>query len=168
LQAGHLAQAALTEEPTAEKAVRRLLLGVVNLFADPAKPKGCLVVLGATNCAAGSEDMFEALAERRQAAEAAVRARIAAGAEAGELAEDADAGALADLVTGTLYGLAVKAKDGASKRRLRASVDQLMRMWPRAPGADHRPGAGVRGDHHRDATSPVGGGDVSQPPPSAL
>jgi AcrR family transcriptional regulator len=128
---GQLAQAALTEEPTAEAAVRRLLMGVVDLFADPSKPKGCLVVLGATNCAAESEDMFEALAARRRAAEAAVQARIAAGAEAGELAANADVGALADLVTGTLYGLAVKAKDGAPKRRLRASVDQLMRMWPR-------------------------------------
>lgn len=128
---GQLAQAALTEEPTAEAAVRRLLMGVVDLFADPSKPKGCLVVLGATNCAAESEDMFEALAARRRAAEAAVHARIAAGAEAGELAANADVGALADLVTGTLYGLAVKAKDGAPKRRLRASVDQLMRMWPR-------------------------------------
>jgi AcrR family transcriptional regulator len=131
LQAAPIAQAALTQEPTAERAVQRLLLGVVDLFADPNKPKGCLVVLGATHCAAQSEDIFEALSERRRAAEAAVRARIAAGAEAGELAEDADVGALGDLVTGTLYGLAVKAKDGVSKRRLRASVEQLMRMWPR-------------------------------------
>ena len=36
---------------------------------NPRGPKGCLVVLGATNCAAESSDVFRALAERRHAPE---------------------------------------------------------------------------------------------------
>src|SRR5215831_12284241 len=48
--AGCFARKALTEEPTAEQAVRRLLLEAVKSFAAPQSPKGCLVVLGATSC----------------------------------------------------------------------------------------------------------------------
>jgi AcrR family transcriptional regulator len=128
---GCFAEKALVEEPTAEAAIRRLLLGAVQSFTDPKNPKGCLVVLGATNCTLESTDVFEAVAERRRMAEGAVRARIAAGQKAGELSDSADVDALTGMVTATLYGLAVKARDGATRARLRAVVDQLMTMWPR-------------------------------------
>src|ERR671935_82642 len=84
-EAGSFARKALTSEPTAELAIRRLLLEAAKSFADPKNPKGCLMVLGATNCAIESTDIFEALAERRRNAENAVRARIATGQKAGEL-----------------------------------------------------------------------------------
>jgi AcrR family transcriptional regulator len=129
--AGCFAQKALTEEPTAELAIRRLLLEAVRSFADPKNPKGCLIVLGATNCAIESTDIFEALAQRRSAAENVVRARIAAGQKAGELSANADIDALTGVVTATLYGLAIKARDGAPRARLQTIVDQLMMMWPR-------------------------------------
>lgn len=138
---GCFAQRALAEEPTAELAVRRLLLDAARSFADPKNPRGCMVVLGATNCTVESTDIFEALAERRRAAENAVRARIAAGRKAGELPDNADVDALAGMVTAALYGLAVKARDGASRARLRGIVEQLMMMWPRreADAARRRP-----------------------------
>jgi TetR/AcrR family transcriptional regulator, copper-responsive repressor len=129
--AGCFAQKALTEEPTAERAIRSLLLGAVEAFANPKKPKGCLVVLGATNCTVESTDIFEALAERRRGAEKFVRARIAAGQKAGELSDSADVDALTGMVTATLYGLAIKARDGAPRARLRSIVEQLMMLWPR-------------------------------------
>src|SRR5579863_1793195 len=47
---GCFATKALTEETTAERSIRRLLLEAVNSFSNPKGPKGCLVVLGATNC----------------------------------------------------------------------------------------------------------------------
>jgi AcrR family transcriptional regulator len=128
---GCFAQKALTEEPTAELAMRRLLLGALKSFTDPKNPKGCLVVLGATNCALDSIDIAEALADRRRTAESVVRARIAAGKDAGELSDNADVDALTGMVTATLYGLAIKARDGAPRARLRKIVEQLMKMWPR-------------------------------------
>jgi TetR/AcrR family transcriptional regulator, copper-responsive repressor len=127
---GCFGQKALTQEPTAELAIRGLLLGAVASFADPKNPRGCLVVLGATNCAAESLDIADALADRRRAAEQAVRARIAAGKNAGELSDQADVDALAGVVTATLYGLAVKARDGAPRARLRRIVEQVMALWP--------------------------------------
>ena len=135
---GRLARKALTDETTAEEAIRNLLLGAIKTFADPTKPKGCLVILGATNCTSESADIFEALAEQRRAAESFVRARIAAGQKAGELSDGADVDALADMVTATVYGLAIKARDGVPPARLRAVVEQLMRMWPRKESAEPR------------------------------
>ena len=127
---GCFALKALTEEPTAEQAMRRLLLEAIASFTRPKDPKGCLVVLGATNCSIESKDIFKALADRRRAAENVVRERIAAGQAAGELAETADIDALSGLITATLYGLAVKARDGVSRASLRKIVDQAMRSWP--------------------------------------
>lgn len=129
--AGCFAQKALTEEPTAEDAIRSLLHGAVNSFTKPGAPKGCLVVLGATNCTAESGDIYLALAERRANAEKAVRARIHAGQMAGELADGTDVDALAGMVTAAIYGLAVKAKDGVSRARLHKIASQMMQAWPR-------------------------------------
>jgi hypothetical protein len=89
-----------------------------------------MVVLGATNCTVESSAVFEALADRRRLAEATIRKRIAAGRAAGEFEEGADVDALTGLVTTTLFGLAIKARDGASRASLRKIVDQTMRSWP--------------------------------------
>jgi len=128
--AGSFAQKALTQEPTAERAIRRMLLDAATAFTSADCPKGCMVVTSATNCTTQSGDIYEALAERRRAVESAVRTRIAAGHKAGELSVEADVDALAGVVTATLYGMAIKARDGAPRARLRRTVEQLMRMWP--------------------------------------
>ena len=128
---GCFAAKALTEEPTAELAIRSLLFGALKAFTDAKNPKGCLVVLGATNCTAESMDIFEAVAERRRLAEVAVRARLSAGKKAGEFPKNVDVEALAGVVTATLYGIALKARDGAPRAKLRVIVNQLLAMWPR-------------------------------------
>jgi hypothetical protein len=46
--AGSFAHKALTREPTAERAIRRLLLDAATAFTNPC-PKGCMVVTSATN-----------------------------------------------------------------------------------------------------------------------
>jgi TetR/AcrR family transcriptional regulator, copper-responsive repressor len=149
--AGCFAQEALADEPTAEEAIGRLLHGAVDSFTRPGEPKGCFVVLGATNCTEQSSDIFAALAERREKAEKAVRTRIRAGQMAGELAEEADVEALTGMVTATLYGLAVQAKDGASRSQLHKIVSQTMRAWPgryttkKSRGSAVRPSARPRG-----------------------
>src|SRR5260370_13307146 len=81
---GCFAYKALTEEPTAERAMRRLMMGAVKSFTDPHKPRGCMVILAATNCAPESADVMEALASRRRAAQGVLRQRIAMGRASGE------------------------------------------------------------------------------------
>jgi AcrR family transcriptional regulator len=127
---GSFAQRAFSEEPTAERAIRRLLMDTIESFCDPEHPKGCMVVLAATNCTADSSDILDALAERRRAAERAIRDRLAAGQAAGELPAEADISALAGFMVTTLYGLSIKARDGASRATLRRIVEQAMLVWP--------------------------------------
>jgi AcrR family transcriptional regulator len=128
---GSFAQAALCEEPTAEGAMRRLMMGTIDSFFEPNGAKGCMVVLAATNCTTESSDILDALAARRRLAERLVRERIAAGREANEFPADTDIDTLAGLIITTLYGLSIKARDGASRASLRKVVEQVMSMWPR-------------------------------------
>ena len=136
---GSFGREALQDEATAASAVRRLLLEAVAAMTQPSHPKGCMVTLSATNCAAGSDDVFKALSEQRKMAEHAIKGRIAAGAAAGELAEGTDVDALAGFVTALLNGLAIQARDGVSRSRLGKRVDQAMKMWPAARTRKHRP-----------------------------
>lgn len=131
---GSFAQRALCDEPTAERAMRRLLLDTTESFFDPKNAKGCMVVLAATNCTVESNDVLDALAARRRAAERVIRDRIAAGRDAAEFPADTDVDALAGTIVTILYGLSIKARDGASRASLRKVVDQVMSGWPR-PGA---------------------------------
>lgn len=127
---GSFAQAALCEAPTAEAAMRRLMMGTIDSFFAPNGTKGCMVVLAATNCTTESSDILEELAGRRRLAERLVRDRIAAGRDAGEFSADTDVDALASLIITTLYGLSIKARDGASRASLRKVVEQVMSVWP--------------------------------------
>jgi AcrR family transcriptional regulator len=128
---GSFAQRALRDEPTAERAMRRLLLDTIDSFFEKNNPRGCMVVLAATNCTTESSDILDELAARRHAAERVIRNRVAAGRDAGELVGNTNVDALAGMIVTTLYGLSIKARDGASRPSLRKVVDQVMSMWPR-------------------------------------
>ena len=135
---GSFAQAALCDEPTAERAMRRLLMETIDSFFENNNPRGCMVVLAATNCTSDSSDILDELASRRRAAERVVRDRVAAGRDAGEFAADTDVDTLAGTIVTTLYGLSIKARDGASRASLRKVVEQVMSMWPGPrPGRKH-------------------------------
>jgi hypothetical protein len=95
-----------------------------------------VVILAATNCAPESADVMEALVSRRRAAQGVLRQRIAAGRAAGELARGVGIDALAGMVTSTLLGLAVLARDGASRASLRRIVEQMMLAWPHRDAAN--------------------------------
>jgi AcrR family transcriptional regulator len=127
---GSFARSALAE-PTAKRAMQRLLKDSADAFSNPKLPKGCMVVLSATNCTVESNDIAAALAERRRITEQVIRERITAGRAAGELPADTDVHALAGLVATTLYGLSIKARDGASRASMRTIAEQTMRVWPR-------------------------------------
>ena len=129
---GCFGQKALTQEPTAELAIRGLLLGAVASFADPKNPRGCLVDLGRRRTVRPSSSTSltrSPIAGARRSRRCAPELRR--GKNAGELSDQADVDTLAGVVTATLYGLAVKARDGAPRARLRRIVEQVMALWPR-------------------------------------
>ncbi|MEU6053697.1 TetR/AcrR family transcriptional regulator [Streptomyces xanthochromogenes] len=125
---GAFAARALTEEPTARRAVARLLREAAAEFTDPAHPYGCLVISAAANCT--TEAVSVGLRERRNANLAAIESRIAADVAAGHLPEDADPRALARFSGAVFQGMSQQARDGAGRAELEAVAEAAMLAWP--------------------------------------
>ena len=123
---------ALKEEPTARSAIERWLLEAANELTQPCHPKGCMVVMAATNCSATAERVQDALLLRRTEAIANVGRRIQGGIDNGELPSDTDAQDLANFYATIYQGMSMQAKDGATHESLMATVRTAMRSWPRA------------------------------------
>lgn len=122
---------ALKEEPTARSAIERWLLEAANELTQPCHPKGCMVVMAATNCSAAAERVQDALLLRRTEAIANVGRRIQGGIDNGELPPDTDAQDLANFYATIYQGMSMQAKDGATHESLMATVRTAMRSWPR-------------------------------------
>lgn len=123
---GGFAARALAEEPTATQAIERSLREAVENCTRKGRPRGCMVVSAATNCAAENEGVREFLADHRRRRTALLRERLERGAAEGELQPEADAQALADHFATILLGIAVQARDGVSRKRLLATIPAAM------------------------------------------
>ena len=123
---------ALDEEPSARGAIERWLTEAANELTQPCHPKGCMVVMAATNCSAAAERVQDALLLRRTEAIANVGRRIQGGIDNGELPPDTDAKDLANFYATIYQGMSMQAKDGATHESLMATVRTAMRSWPRA------------------------------------
>ena len=122
---------ALVEEPSARGAIERWLTESANEHTQPCHPKGCMVVMAATNCSAAAERVQDALLLRRTEAIANVGRRIQGGIDDGELPPDTDAKDLANFYATIYQGMSMQAKDGATHENLMATVRTAMRSWPR-------------------------------------
>ncbi|MGK5626871.1 TetR/AcrR family transcriptional regulator [Streptomyces sp. URMC 123] len=127
---GGYVQAALEEEPTARRAVERLLRETAAQHTLPGYPRGCLVASAATNCTPQSADVGEGLAERRRANVDRIEARIRADVVAGELPADTDAHGLAVFTAAVIGGMSQQARDGADRTTLEGVARTAMRVWP--------------------------------------
>ena len=67
---------------------------------------------------------------RAAAARAAIAARIRRGCDDGDLPKDTDVTALAEYVDVVLAGLSARARDGATRAHLDASINRAMAAWP--------------------------------------
>jgi AcrR family transcriptional regulator len=126
---------ALNEEPTARGAIERWLLEAASELTQPCHPKGCMVVMAATNCSAAAERVQDALLLRRTEAIANVGRRIQGGIDSGELPPDTDAKDLANFYATIYQGMSMQAKDGATHESLLATVRTAMRSWPQGSAA---------------------------------
>jgi AcrR family transcriptional regulator len=127
---GSISARALKEEPTTRGAIERWLLEAANELTQPCHPKGCMVVMAATNCSAAAERVQDALLLRRTEAIANVGRRIQDGIDTGELPADTHAGDLANFYATIYQGMSMQAKDGATHESLMATVRTAMRSWP--------------------------------------
>jgi AcrR family transcriptional regulator len=122
-----------TDAATARDAVEQLLTYTASEFSKPCNPRGCLMVMAATTSASSSASMQAALAQSRAAARARLKARIDQGLKDGDLPRGTDTGALVDFYATVLSGMSLQARDGASRKRLLATVASAMRAWPISP-----------------------------------
>jgi len=132
-QAKHGAACPYTDAATAREAVERLLTYTANEFSKACNPRGCLMVMAAITSSTSSAKLQSALAESRAAGRARLKARIDQGLKDGELPRGTDTGALADFYATILSGMSLQARDGATRKRLLATVAGAMRAWPDRP-----------------------------------
>jgi AcrR family transcriptional regulator len=124
---GGFADRALAEEPTARRAIERMLRDAVNLYTRDGA-RGCMVVSAATNCSAANAGVRDWLAEhRRQRTDSVVR-RLRAAVADGELPPSLDARAVGDAYAAFLHGISVQARDGVSRARLLAAIVPMMSL----------------------------------------
>lgn len=128
---GAFAARALAEEPTARRAVERMLRDAARAYSDPSLPRGCLVIAGATNCRERSAAIEADLRSRRAANQRALSDRIALGRDAGELPPEADVEDLSRFYAAVLQGMSTQARDGATRQQLEAIASAAMGTWPR-------------------------------------
>jgi AcrR family transcriptional regulator len=90
-------------------AIRSLLAGAARAYAEPDKPGGCLFVTGA-------------LAASPQA-QAAITDRLRRGQAEHDIPPCVDVNGLAKFITGTIHGMSIQARDGATTSELLSVAD---------------------------------------------
>jgi AcrR family transcriptional regulator len=93
-------------------------------------PLGCMISLAATHGPPGMKNIRDMMAEHRAFSEGALAARLRKGVADGEVPEGTDCDMLAAYYSAVARGLAVQARDGATREKL-AEIGRLaMRAWP--------------------------------------
>ncbi|MBY8874125.1 TetR/AcrR family transcriptional regulator [Micromonospora sp. PLK6-60] len=126
---GRVPQQALHDSPTARAGVAALLRHHARAYVDPARPTGCLVALAATTISAENEPVRRFLADCRQADVADLARRLDRGVEDGDVPAGTDTAAVAEFFHAVALGMAVRARDGASDRTLRAIAEAALASW---------------------------------------
>lgn len=126
---GAVAAAELRDRPTARDAIAAVLRHHAEVFCDPDKPRGCMIVLAATTCTERTRSVHEHLAEWRIATEDAFRARIERGIADGDVPDGADAATIAAFYNTVNHGMAIQARDGADRKKLSAIAEAAIAAW---------------------------------------
>ena len=129
------AMQAVSEAPTTKAKVEALLRSAVTAATERGEPRGCLLVQGAIVCSPSSDNVQHYLHELRLATHRTVTKCLKDGLAAGEIAARTDIAGLASFYTTLIHGLAIQARDGASRASLMATVDRAMTAWDALVGA---------------------------------
>lgn len=126
---GAKAVQALNAQGTARGAVEAMLYESVKAFRGADTPSGCLLVLGAMNCTHANKAVQDHLLALRRQVPQIIKRRLERGVADGDLSAAADLAALAAFYATVQHGLAISARDGASRKSLRTSVKYAMAAW---------------------------------------
>ncbi len=114
----------------ARSALHNVLSAAARQFTQGDEPTGCMISISCTTLPPALEGLREYMAGQRRSSEAAMAARIRRGVQEGDVPPDTDVDALAAYCSTLSRGLAIQARDGASRERLQQIVDLGMRAWP--------------------------------------
>jgi AcrR family transcriptional regulator len=118
------------EGATARASIETLLLaGTDNLPKSRAAPAGCMALLGAV-ADEWPAAVARAIKKVRLDMLNMLRARLDAAVAQGELPASTDIGGLSRFYLGVLQGMAIQARDGATKAELMSAVASAMAAWP--------------------------------------
>jgi AcrR family transcriptional regulator len=120
---------ALANDTSARDAVHSMLQAAVDAFTAPGAPGGCLVILGATNCALENKAVQDHLLAIRHDISQSILERLRRGQHNGDLPKAAPIVALAAYYVTVLHGLALQSRDGASRKTLTEVVELAMLSW---------------------------------------
>jgi AcrR family transcriptional regulator len=118
------------EEPTARGAFAALLNYMAEELTSSAHPRGCMMIMAAATANSASPELQAALAQRRAESRTYMKARIEQGIAEGDVPPGTDAGALTDFFVTIIGGMALQAKDGATRKSLAATVERAMTIFP--------------------------------------
>lgn len=117
-------------EPSARKALERILNAVADSLTSGQNPRGCLLVQSALTCSEESECVKRELALRRADSDSRLRARLERAQKEGEIAHGVDVAALSRYFSTILRGMSVEASGGATRQDLQNVIDLSLKAWP--------------------------------------
>jgi len=122
-------------------AFARLFEATAEEFTRGDHPLGCMISLAGTHCPPGMSNIRDMMAEHRAFSESAMAARIRKGVADGDVAPGVDCDILAAYYSAVARGLAVQARDRASRRKLSEIGRLAMCAWPAAKREEQRSAA---------------------------
>jgi AcrR family transcriptional regulator len=111
-------------------AFARLFEAAAREFTRGDLPAGCMISLAGTHVPPGLAAVRDMMVRHRAVGEEAFAARLRKGIAAGDVPADTDVEILAAYFSTIARGLAVQARDGASRERLAEIAEVAMRVWP--------------------------------------
>lgn len=107
-----------------------MLRAAVDLFLAHEGAPGCLIVLGAVHSTRTSKDAHDLLSEARTEGSEMIRKRLIRAVEEGELPKGLPLAEVAGFYTTFIQGMAVRARDGATRAAMFSWVNAAMAAWP--------------------------------------
>jgi len=119
----------LMEASDTRASIEGLLRAAAGSFCQRHKPRGCLIVLGAINCTSANKGIEDFMGEQRAIREKFMRQRLHRGIAEGDLSRATDINVLASFYASIVDGMAIRSKDGASRKTLNAIIECAMAAW---------------------------------------
>jgi AcrR family transcriptional regulator len=128
-EVGYRPRQALETAKTAREGIEAMLREAVDIYSNTDTPCGCLLYLSAVNCAPANKSVQDRMSVYRTAAADLIRQRIERGVAEGDVPEGVDLEPLVSLFASVVHGLPMRARDGASRDALLATITGAMAAW---------------------------------------